>query len=429
MAKDMAKSLCQRFFDARFFENAVDSDITLFKDKCLWQLTPKGIAILQRFVYRNGITADHVSKLLQSPLNTMQLVILEREERMDKLSHDKTSIEILFGRFVGKKPNLKNSSTLSDSDSVSEYSDGLSGVKLLDRRQVGEQYIYNSFTGRTGARWLMDCSTIMDPVEVVQIATSFLEKGLIESANEVSREQQAAGRGFFVSKYSIYAITARGKRIAWESSPIESRPNSERISLQQLSPPAYLADKSVNSPSSIENSNPVKSNASKPVSERETNGSKLESILNNPPQRMLFAEFLRENFCEENLSFYTDLTEFMRDATTALSLDRIRDCIAGAYGIYNRFLAPGSPNELNLESSLRLDMATRMTRAVGSDDKKMRIALKEIIELLERARKQVFKLMAGDSVPKFVRTPGYREIAGNEEDEGIMCTPPGTPGN
>src|ERR1044072_2639589 len=45
MTKDMAKSVCQTFMDARLFENLADSSSRSFKDKSVYGLTPKGLSI------------------------------------------------------------------------------------------------------------------------------------------------------------------------------------------------------------------------------------------------------------------------------------------------------------------------------------------------------------------------------------------------
>lgn len=66
-------------------------------------------------------------------------------------------------------------------------------------------------------------------------------------------------------------------------------------------------------------------------------------------------------------------------------------------GLYNAFLAPGSPCELNIDHTLRQDMASRMTRAVAKDDAAMYGSLKDVQILFDRAQQQVFKLMAGVS--------------------------------
>ena len=65
-------------------------------------------------------------------------------------------------------------------------------------------------------------------------------------------------------------------------------------------------------------------------------------------------------------------------------------------GLYNAFLAPGSPCELNIDHALRNSLASRMTRAV-SDDASMLKSLTEVVNLFELAQLSVFKLMSSVS--------------------------------
>jgi GTPase-activating protein SST2 len=122
---------------------------------------------------------------------------------------------------------------------------------------------------------------------------------------------------------------------------------------------------------------------------------------------LLFRENLRETHCEENLSFYVDVEEFIRGCKQAIrlaqknpgnaaSMDGIKEIMAQAYGIYNAFLAPGSPCELNIDHQLRNNLATRMTKAVGQDVA-MIDTLHEVTSLFEDAQNAVFKLMASVS--------------------------------
>lgn len=62
-------------------------------------------------------------------------------------------------------------------------------------------------------------------------------------------------------------------------------------------------------------------------------------------------------------------------------------------GLYNAFLAPGSPCELNIDHALRNSLAGRMTKAVG-DDESMLKSLQEVEQLFEMAQTSVFKLMS-----------------------------------
>lgn len=65
-------------------------------------------------------------------------------------------------------------------------------------------------------------------------------------------------------------------------------------------------------------------------------------------------------------------------------------------GLYNAFLAPGSPCELNIDHNLRNSLAGRMTRAVGDDDSMLK-SLQEVVSLFRDAQGSVFKLMSSVS--------------------------------
>jgi hypothetical protein len=52
---------------------------------------------------------------------------------------------------------------------------------------------------------------------------------------------------------------------------------------------------------------------------KDSHTSKLKQILEEPSIRSLFREFLRSNFCEENLSFWLDVQDFKRRFNTTSS--------------------------------------------------------------------------------------------------------------
>jgi GTPase-activating protein SST2 len=175
MQKEMARSVCQRFVDARLIESAESKSITTFAAKGgVWQLTPKGTATLHRFCSRNGINARHVDPILRR--SQMQMVSLERDTSTDKLVQDRSTVEIIFRRFMGAEgPNLKSSASLSDSDSVSEYASGLVGVKMAKDRRVMDKVVNNTFTGKAASDWLLDCCTTIDRRETYEIAELFVK--------------------------------------------------------------------------------------------------------------------------------------------------------------------------------------------------------------------------------------------------------------
>ncbi|EPS42709.1 hypothetical protein H072_3349 [Dactylellina haptotyla CBS 200.50] len=409
MAKEMARTVCQKFVAARFMEAVGEKPSTPFTNKnLLWQLTPKGIHVLERFCQRNGINSPHIMALLASSLNTMRLVILERDPVTDKVSQDKSTTEIIFRRFAGTTPNIKPNATASDSDSVSEYGDGYTGVKLAETRKIYDKTVKYSFTGKSAVDWLLDCCTTIEPIETHEIAALFVRFGLVQCVVEdkIAIQQDSKVKEFQPTKSAIYIVTERGKRMAgWI--------DAERGSLENGKPKNGQANGS--------------KSRREPGENRETNTTRLSCILADPALRLLFREFLRETLCEENLSFWLEVNDFhlQFNALNQKTLENIRETLAHAYGIYNAFLAPGSPCELNIDHTLRQDLAGRMTRAVAKEEQSMLVNLKEVATLFERAQEQVFKLMASDSVPKFARTARYIEMSGdNVSDDG---SPTGTP--
>ncbi|KAL8969042.1 MAG: hypothetical protein Q9183_002183 [Haloplaca sp. 2 TL-2023] len=394
MAKEMARSVCQRFMDARFIEPADGKLISSFPLKnAVWQLTPKGMHVLTRFCQRNGINQRHVLDVLDSARNTMQLVILERDSATDKLSHDRATIEVIFRRFAGQEgPNVKSSTATSDSDSLSDYYNGLIGVKMARERKIMDQIWKNTFTGKAAVDWLMDCCTTVDRREVYEIAELFVSQGLMGPACEdkVFMHQNPGANRFQPTKNAIYVLTDKGERCAgWR--------HDDGISEENHAP--------------SKSSNGRKDRGGP----RDSNNNRLQSIVNDAALRLLFREFLRDTHCEENLSFYLEVRDFTRSYDSAEKAgyfsrpDAIRENLAAAYGLYNAFLAPGSPCELNIDHNLRNSLAGRMTRAVG-DETAMLQSLQEVVALFREAQASVFKLMSSDSVPKFLKDPKYANI-------------------
>ncbi|KFY73570.1 hypothetical protein V499_06330 [Pseudogymnoascus sp. VKM F-103] len=416
MARDMARTVCQRFVDARFIESADGKQIREFNLKgTLWQLTPKGIHVLDRFCSKNGIQQRHVVDLVNSPKNTMQLVVLERDSVTDEISQDRGTVEVLFRRFIGANgPNIKSSVSAADSDSLSEYKDGLAGVRMAGERKIGspQRTVLQSFTGKAAVDWLLDCCTTVDKNETMKIAALFLEHDLLWCVlSDRSYTSQFPGHKFQPTKIAIYQMTQKGKDVI------------------NMSSTHRLSNGDVDSPSS------------RVGVSRDSNTQKLDKILTDAALRLLFREQLRDTHCEENLSFYLDVDEFLKSCTDALqgmspssraknpdkSLDAIKETMASAYGIYNAFLAPGSPCELNIDHLLRSQLASRMTKAVGRDDAMIE-SLKEVIKLFEEAQLSVFKLMASDSVPKFMKSAKYEQTLKNYDFDSIPAHPaPGQP--
>ncbi|KAJ3568790.1 hypothetical protein NPX13_g6297 [Xylaria arbuscula] len=402
MAKDMARSICQRFLDARFIESADGKLQAVYTMKgAVWQLTPKGVCVLDRFCSRNGIQQRQIGDLIAQ--GSSHLCILERDPATDKLVMDRGTMEVVFRRLCGASGglNIKSNVNAADSDSLSDYRDGLTGVKMASERKVGGKMYKDTFTGKGCSDWLMDCCTTVDRRETYEMASLFVEYELMEPI-QVDRAYMATSPSaaiFQPTKNAIYQLTTRGKEIL--SGTGRGRTSeSEGIGASR-----------------------------RPGVPKDSNTQRLDKILNDAALRLLFRENLRETHCEENLSFYLDVEEFVRSCVgaiksaqknpTSTSMDGIKEIMAQAYGIYNAFLAPGSPCELNIDHQLRSNLATRMTKAVGQDVA-MIDTLHEVMGLFEDAQNAVFKLMASDSVPKFLRNTKYEHTLKNYDFDAIV---------
>lgn len=449
----MARTIGSQFVQARLVEAAVDASSASFeKDKALWQITPKGMHVLHRFANRNGIASTTLSTLLASNFTAMNLIILERDDTTDQILESSSLIELIFRRFAGPTPNLINTSVRqmssskrdSTGSSNSEHSggaehvfDGYTGVVMRDGKRIGDMIYHNSFTGQDALNWLLECCTTVKESEAHHLAGMFLKNDLICRCGS---ERHRGGREMLDPNY-YYILTEKGKRMAgWtrgnsSRSGSQSPPLTERRKLhmdEDMSLVATAAESGRASDSiSMSRSRSMTKivNGSRDndrATTRETSAAKLQQILNDPALLTLFREFLRQNFCEENLQFYRETGDFIKSVKNVETVEQVKAALATAFSHYNAFLAQGSPCELNLDHSLRLDLAARMAKAVDDNEDAIRSALAEVVALFERARGQVLRLMANDSVPKFVQTWRYRQIYGEEHstDRSALITPP-----
>ena len=168
--------------------------------------------------------------------------------------------------------------------------------------------------------------------------------------------------------------------------------------------------------------------------QQQSNAERLNHILNEPSLRTLFREFLKSNFCEENLTFWLEVEDFKkkfrttsssnsaaaiqrigRNPSNQLPMERHHDTlINSAFTIYNTYIAPSSPCELNIDHALRSELVVYLTDIMTNISGKAfsgrlepeqaralnATQLQHMIRLYERIQAHVFRLMATDSVPK-----------------------------
>lgn len=168
---------------------------------------------------------------------------------------------------------------------------------------------------------------------------------------------------------------------------------------------------------------------------KDSNYAKLRQILEDAQIRQLFREHLKANFCEENICFWIDYHTMRRNIKGSISnrsLEHQKELLVEAYQIYSTYVAPGSTRELNIDHILRQEMdqfissiSTVVTSPFvnapfqSSDNNTVVLttgnpanSLRTLIRMLDKVDDHVYRLMAQDSVPKFIRSEIYKEASG-----------------
>ncbi|OZJ02140.1 hypothetical protein BZG36_04799 [Bifiguratus adelaidae] len=162
---------------------------------------------------------------------------------------------------------------------------------------------------------------------------------------------------------------------------------------------------------------------------KESNSAKLQQILRDRQLRYLFKTFLRSNFCEENLEFWTDYQGLSRRYMALLPDHPFvahKKLLDEAYGIYTRYFSPKSHSELNIDHTSRQCVvqfiknheALFSKNAKAPEDTSVNQCLRELMQMLKASNDQIYRLMASDSVPKFIKQEVYRDQTAMERDSG-----------
>ncbi|KAF4983952.1 hypothetical protein FZEAL_744 [Fusarium zealandicum] len=401
MNKNMAQSLCQRFVDARFIESGDGKKDQIFQQRGgVWRPTSKGTTIFDWFCERNRMYLEELHDL--QCLITAPLLYLERDVRTDKPHVDRATIDFVFCRLIGiDGRGKKGPLALTRPDSVS-------GIRLTPERKVNGRVYQDTFTGQSISDWLRENTTCADMREMVHFASHFVHYNLIEpvTTDMAYMNQFAACKLFQPTPIAIYALSQRGQDL------VESN-SSSRCSSQGRT-----------------------DSSSSKGGVAESNRHKLDKILAEPTLRLLFRENLKETFCEESLAFYEQASEFITDSKATLesvergdkgSADSANELLSQSHIVFNTFLAPGSSREVNINHSLRISLSQRMTKA-QSLDSTVADTLKEVTSLLESAQNAVFRLMASDSVPKFINnSAAEKQEYGLQEPQRDSREPPVLP--
>ncbi len=187
-------------------ENAADPSSTTFKDRGMYMLSPKGLHVLERFITKNGISADHLLRVYATQTVCMKLLHLERRNSDDEIMVTKGAIEILFRRLVGKRPNIANNN-LNDEQFIASQSPATRSGTIPQNLQddwdrMGGILLKKSFLPSLKGKptepaelvflataamdWLIDYTTIGGKDEAAEVCGQFVRYGFIKVVNDKS---------------------------------------------------------------------------------------------------------------------------------------------------------------------------------------------------------------------------------------------------
>lgn len=490
--------------DARLIESATDPANSVFKDRGIYSITPKGLHVLERFITRNGIAADHLVKVFTSQPICMRLLHLERRPTDDDIIVTKPVLEGVFRRFVGHKhPNyiinpleatraLQNGVLRIFVESVTKPVKGFdraNGVEMQDiveripgNKSSGLAIIKHVFSSAGAIDWLCDFSTCCCRDEAAEILAHFVRYKFITLAVDRSRGEslpiQGPPKGQVEAEFRwgpkvTYRVTEEGKRLAnWDSLAVNGKADYSASKTKMSTDSGEVDSRGSHSAAGLysgsqqNGSTNTLNGSAKEVSStiggewtvaggvgvgntldavfnkisfkdvfdldllssdyskwaggeggQHSSTTRLRAILEDIRLRAYFRDFLKNNYCEENLGFWLDVQDFRRrfattssaSSSTAAGADRDKNGPGGqsahhphsassgtkkpllrgiasfsgfgsasstnsnsaastameshqhdiniaAVNIYRTYLAPQSPSELNIDHNLRADV-------------------------------------------------------------------------
>ncbi|KAF9967127.1 hypothetical protein BGZ73_000688, partial [Actinomortierella ambigua] len=235
LSKDMARNLCQTFMDARLLESASDPARRDFRDRGVYRVTGKGAHILEKFVHRNSLPIKDTQHITQNAVSS--LFYLEREDEDDTIVYNQATIDNVFKRFAGPKPNVmlrERSDSSGDTpqspnnnagggggivvgtgrDRTFSGTDRSLGIEVKDQQPHNYDVYRHTFYGKAAVEWILDFTTVISKEEAIHICQHMVQRGYIEQIGENGR-----GDGLFKTVSSaIYHLTETGRALAgWES--------------------------------------------------------------------------------------------------------------------------------------------------------------------------------------------------------------------
>lgn len=174
---------------------------------------------------------------------------------------------------------------------------------------------------------------------------------------------------------------------------------------------------------------------------------KLRQILEDPLLRMYFRDFLKSQYCEENVNIWVDFYTLRKKCNKGgvSSRELLRD----GYSIYDTYLAPDAPSEVNINHALKQEIIAYIANnftvhhpgsnteghyhpstltgggvpfganAFQPAGQQMTVivnghatqCLRSLLKLYERVNEHICRTMAQDAIPRFIKTEKYHQLS------------------
>ncbi|CAI4047245.1 GTPase-activating protein SST2 SKDI_12G4800 [Saccharomyces kudriavzevii IFO 1802] len=364
----LARHLLTLFMSAKLLHTPQDRTRSEPKEKVLFQPTPKGVAVLQKYVRDIGL--KRIPDILLSSFNSMKLFTFERSSITDSIIHSDYLIHILFTKTMGAKPNVwsptnpddplpclsslleytNNDDTFTfekskpeqgwqsqienmdindskrvsplahrfftnpDSESHTQYYVSDRGIRLFQNKAFGTSKkitIKYTFTTKAIWQWIMDCTDIMHVKEAVSLAALFLKMGLIVPV--LLQPSRTDKKKFQISRSSFFTLSELGwDLVSWKSCKSNNvlAPNSRPMGLDFT----FTGHVTVR-----DERKTLDENESFPqdilISSTDHSLNKFDYVLNDPGMRYLFRRHLEREFCAENLDVFIEIKRFLKKMT------------------------------------------------------------------------------------------------------------------
>ncbi|XP_076010493.1 regulator of G-protein signaling 21-like [Genypterus blacodes] len=133
-----------------------------------------------------------------------------------------------------------------------------------------------------------------------------------------------------------------------------------------------------------------------PVDEVVSWGEMLDNLLECKTGQLVFEEFLRTEYSEENLLFWLACEEYKKTSHPT-------EMNAAAKRIYSEFVEVDAPRQINIDCATRAEIGERLPQPGP--------------KCFDRAQRLIHTLMENDCYPRFLKSEIYQDLLEQVEQE------------